>query len=59
VMAPQNLRPSFAFRYLQAGGDPQGFQELMGYEGLAPVRPYLRWHTHWRHHQMQRGTEGR
>jgi site-specific recombinase XerD len=59
VMTPQNLRHSFALRYLQAGGDPQGLQELMGYEGMAPVRQYLRWHTQWIHDQTQRGTEER
>jgi site-specific recombinase XerD len=35
---------SFALRYLQAGGDPQGLQALMGYEGMAPIRQYLRWY---------------
>ncbi len=57
VMTPQNLRHSFALRYLQAGGDPQGLQELMGYEGMAPVRQYLRWHTQWLYDQTQKGTE--
>ncbi len=57
AISPQNLRHSFALRYLQTGGDPQGLQELMGYEGMAPVRQYLRWHTQWLREQMQKGTE--
>ena len=57
VMTPQNLRHSFALRYLRAGGDPQSLQALMGYEGMAPIRQYLRWHDQWLHDQMQRGTE--
>lgn len=59
TMSPQMLRHSFALRYLQAGGNPRGLQELLGYEGVAPVRQYLRWHTQWLHDQMQRGTEER
>jgi site-specific recombinase XerD len=35
-MSPQILRHSFALRYLQAGGDPQGLRALLGYEGMAP-----------------------
>ena len=58
VMTPQNLRHSFALRYLRAGGDPQSLQALMGYEGMAPIRQYLRWHDQWLHDQMQKGTEG-
>ncbi len=42
AISPQILRHSFALRYLQTGGDPQGLQELMGYEGMAPIRQYLR-----------------
>jgi site-specific recombinase XerD len=49
VFRPQILRHSFALRYLQTGGDPQGLQELMGYEGMAPVRQYLRWYDQWVH----------
>jgi len=43
TMSPQMLRHSFALRYLQAGGNPRGLQELWGYEGMAQVRQYLRW----------------
>ena len=43
TMSPQMLRHSFALRYLQAGGNPRGLQELLGYEGMAAVRQYLRW----------------
>jgi site-specific recombinase XerD len=43
TMSPQNLRHSFALRYLQAGGNPRGLQALLGYEGMAPVRQYLHW----------------
>ena len=43
TLSPQILRHSFAFRYLQAGGNPRGLQELLGYEGMAPVRQYLLW----------------
>jgi site-specific recombinase XerD len=50
-MSPQILRHSFALRYLQAGGNPQGLQELMGYEGMAPVRQYLRWQNQLFHNQ--------
>jgi len=57
AITPQILRHSFALRYLQAGGDPQGLQELLGYEGLAPIRQYLRWHNQLLHDQMQKGTE--
>ena len=56
-MTPHNLRHSFALRYLRAGGDPQGLQALMGYEGMAPIRQYLRWYTQLFHEQMQKGTE--
>lgn len=44
IISPQVLRHSFALRYLQAGGNPRRLQELLGYEGMAPVRQYLRWH---------------
>ncbi len=44
LITPQILRHSFALRYLQTGGDPHGLKELLGYEGMAPVRQYLRWH---------------
>jgi site-specific recombinase XerD len=57
ALTPKILRHSFAFRYLQAGGNPHGLQELMGYEGLAPIRQYLRWYDQWLHEQMQKGTE--
>ncbi|GCE17149.1 hypothetical protein KDK_09490 [Dictyobacter kobayashii] len=43
-ITPQILRHSFAFRYLQTGGNPHGLQLLLGYEGMAPVRQYLRWY---------------
>jgi site-specific recombinase XerD len=45
------LRHSFALRYLQAGGNPQGLRELMGYEGMAPVRQYLHWYDQLLHRQ--------
>jgi site-specific recombinase XerD len=57
VITPQNLRHSFALRYLQAGGEPQGLQALMGYEGMAPVTQYLRWHDQLLHRQTQQRTE--
>jgi site-specific recombinase XerD len=57
ALAPQVLLHSFAFRYLLAGGTPHGLQALMGYEGLAPIRQYLRWHHQLLHEQMQNGTE--
>ena len=53
AITPQILRHSFALRYLQAGGNPQGLQELMGYEGMAPIRHYLRWHDQLLHEQMR------
>ena len=52
IISPQILRHSFALRYLQAGGDPQGLQELMGYEGMAPVRQYRRWQDQLLHEQI-------
>ncbi len=57
TITPQILRHSFALRYLQAGGNPQGLQELLGYEGMAPVKQYLRWYDQLLHDQMQKGTE--
>jgi len=51
TMSPQVLRHSFALRYLQAGGNPRGLQELLGYEGMAPVRQYLRWQDQLFHNQ--------
>jgi site-specific recombinase XerD len=56
-ISPKILRHSFALRYLQAGGNPQGLQELLGYEGTAPVRQYQRWYDQVLHDQMQKGTE--
>jgi site-specific recombinase XerD len=50
-MSPQILRHSFALRYLQAGGNPQGLQALLGYGGMAPVRQYLRWQHQLFHNQ--------
>jgi site-specific recombinase XerD len=44
TITPQVLRHSFALRYLQTGGNPQGLQAVLGYEGMAPVRQYLHWH---------------
>jgi integrase/recombinase XerD len=58
ALTPQILLHSFAFRYLQAGGNPQGLQALMGYDGMAPSRQYLRWHDQLLHEHMQNGTEG-
>lgn len=57
TISPQILRHSFALRYLQAGGNPRGLQELLGYEGMAPVRQYLRWHDQLLHDQRQQGSE--
>jgi site-specific recombinase XerD len=57
AITPQLLRHSFALRYLQAGGNPQGLQELLGYEGMAPVRQYLRWQQQLFHNQTRRGEE--
>jgi site-specific recombinase XerD len=55
--SPQSLRHSFALRYLQAGGNPRGLQELLGYEGMAPVRQYLRWQNHLFHNQTPNKSE--
>jgi len=57
TMSPQMLRHSFALRYLQAGGNPRGLQELLGYGGMAPVRQYLRWQDHLFHSQTQNKSE--
>jgi site-specific recombinase XerD len=57
TMSPQMLRHSFALRYLQAGGNPRGLQALLGYEGMAPVRQYLRWQNQLFHHQTQNTSE--
>jgi len=57
AISPQILRHSFALRYLRAGGNPQGLQESMGYEGMALIRQYLRWYDQLLHEQMQKGTE--
>ena len=54
TLTPQILRHSFALRYLQTGGNPHGLQALMGYEGMAPIRQYLRWHEQWLQKQMQK-----
>jgi len=43
-ISPQILRHSFALRYLQAGGSPRHLQEVLGYEGMAQVKQYLRWY---------------
>jgi integrase/recombinase XerD len=56
AITPQILRQSFALRYLQAGGDPRGLQELLGYKSMAQVRQYLRWHEQLLHRQTQKGT---
>lgn len=57
TMSPQMLRRSFALRYLQAGGNPRGLQELLGYGGMAPVRQYLRWQDQLFHGQTQNKSE--
>jgi site-specific recombinase XerD len=44
---------SFALRYLQAGGNPRGLQELFGSEGMAPVRQYVRWYEQMLEEQRQ------
>ena len=51
------LRDTFATRYMQAGGNPQGLQELMGYEGMAPIRQYLRWSDQVLREQAQQEIE--
>jgi len=56
-MSPQMLRHSFALRYLQAGGNSRGLQALLGYEGMAPVRQYLRWQNHLFHNQAQNTSQ--
>ena len=57
TISPQILRHSFAFRYLQAGGNARGLQELLGYEGMAPVRQYLLWQDQLFHHQAQNKSD--
>jgi len=57
AITPQHLRHSFALRYLQAGGDPQNLQALMGYEGMAPIRQDLRWHDQLLHNRIQDEAE--
>jgi integrase/recombinase XerD len=52
-ISPQILRHSFALRYLQAGGDPCGLRELLGYVGIAQVKLYLHWHDQLLHHRTQ------
>ena len=59
TITPQALRHSFALRYLQTGGNPQGLQELLGYEGMAPVRQYLRWYEQMLQKQTQQRGERR
>jgi site-specific recombinase XerD len=59
TITPQSLRHSFALRYLQTGGDPHGLQELMGYEGMAPIRHYLRWQDQWIHDHIHKEAQGR
>ncbi|GHO84094.1 hypothetical protein KSZ_21000 [Dictyobacter formicarum] len=56
-ITPQTLRHSFAFRYLQTGGDPHGLQLLLGYEGMAPVRQYLRWYDQLVHDRLEKKAE--
>lgn len=57
TMSPQMLRHSFALRYLQAGGNPRRLQALLGYEGMAPVRQYLRWQNQLFHNQTQNKSD--
>jgi site-specific recombinase XerD len=57
TISPQIFRHGFALRYLQAGGNPRGLQELLGYEGMAPVRQYLRWYEQLFHKQTQQESE--
>ena len=52
-IGPQILRHSFVLRYLQAGGDSRGLQELLGYAGMAQVRQYLRWYDQLVHDRTQ------
>ncbi|HET8842428.1 MAG TPA: tyrosine-type recombinase/integrase [Ktedonobacteraceae bacterium] len=54
-ITPQILRHSFALRYLQTGGNPRGLQALLGDEGIAPIRQYLRWHEQVLQEQRQPG----
>jgi site-specific recombinase XerD len=58
TITPKILRHSFALRYLQAGGDPRGLQELLGYKSMAQVRQYLRWHEQLLSSQTPKGAEG-
>lgn len=51
-VSPQILRHSFALRYLQAGGNPCRLQRLLGYEGMAQVKQYLRWHDQLVHDRL-------
>jgi integrase/recombinase XerD len=57
TITPQVLRHSFALRYLQTGGNPQSLQELLGYEGMSPVRQYLRWYEQLLQEQVQQEPE--
>jgi len=43
-ITPQIFRHSFALRYLQAGGDPHGLRELLGYKGMGRVKQHLHWY---------------
>jgi site-specific recombinase XerD len=56
AITPQLLRHSFALRYLQAGGDPRGLQELLGYEGMAQVKLYLRWQSQLLHNRAEQSS---
>jgi integrase/recombinase XerD len=57
MISPRLLRQSFALRYLQAGGNPRGLQELFGYAGRASVKPYLRWYEQGVHDHVQKSVE--
>jgi hypothetical protein len=52
ALTPQILRHSLALRTCRQEGI-HGLPALMGYEGMALIRQYLRWHDQWVHEQMQ------
>jgi site-specific recombinase XerD len=56
AITPQLLRHSFVLRYLQAGGDPRGLQELLGYEGMAQIKLYLRWQSQLLHNRAEQSS---
>jgi site-specific recombinase XerD len=57
LISPQILRHRFAFRYLQAGGDPRGLQELLGYAEMTLVKRYLSWYEQLVHEGTENQAE--